>query len=178
MKDTYLIQRLEKPWESRVFPGDNPFSFGGGLKNGGLNPQIMDLLRPIFQFDYMGAAEYEFGILPQTLKKLASLPIKAGKVELKDSEVSLVNSYDKGKAKPLPLVTSTVYYLGPEEFNIEERIREIAKDKYDIKQGYKVLSSALRGDSDTVGWLELDNGFFFFTDEEMFNKTKALFGVK
>ncbi len=57
MRDSWLIQRL-KP----AYPGlvqlwvDNPFAFGGGLRNGGLSGEAMNLLRGIFSFDYMGAA--------------------------------------------------------------------------------------------------------------------------
>ncbi len=31
---------------------------------------------------------------------------------------------------------------------------------------------------DNIGWLELDNGYVFFTDEEAFQKTINLFGIK
>lgn len=57
LKQTYLVQRLNRPTNGY----DNPFSFGGGLKNGGLSEDAMKLLRPIFSFDYMGSAEFEFG---------------------------------------------------------------------------------------------------------------------
>ena len=69
----WLIQRLHKP-ESFKLAGvetDNPFSFGGGLINGGLSKEAMDLLRPIFSFDYMGAAEFEFGEVSKALTALA-----------------------------------------------------------------------------------------------------------
>ena len=56
----YLIQRLEK---SKNYV--NPFSFGGGLVNGGLSKDAMSLLKPIFSFDYMGSAEFDFGVLPK-----------------------------------------------------------------------------------------------------------------
>ena len=43
MKRSYLVQRLRKPrgWE---LTKDNPFSFGGGLQNGGLSGEAMSLL--------------------------------------------------------------------------------------------------------------------------------------
>ena len=70
MKRTYLIQRLEKPRTLKIAGvelKDNPFSFGGGLRNGGLSKDATDLLRPLFSFDYMGAAEFEFGAVPEAL---------------------------------------------------------------------------------------------------------------
>jgi hypothetical protein len=69
MKDSYLIQRLHKPesWRIKGKVLDNAFSFGGGLKNGGLTTKALDLLRDIFSFDYMCAAEFEFGAVPAAL---------------------------------------------------------------------------------------------------------------
>lgn len=66
MKNSYLIQRLRKPYGR-----DNPFSFGGGLRNGGLSDEAMDILRGVFSFDYMGAAEFEFGAVPKALQGIA-----------------------------------------------------------------------------------------------------------
>lgn len=67
-----LIQRLNPPQEAG--PGgltaSEVFSFGGGLKNGGLGDEAMALLKPHFSFDYMGAAEFEFGDLPKSLSGL------------------------------------------------------------------------------------------------------------
>lgn len=70
MKRTWLVQRLRKPYNHPAFGADNPFSFGGGLRNGGLNDEAMGLLRGIFSFDYMGAAEFEFGAIPQAFDRL------------------------------------------------------------------------------------------------------------
>ena len=73
LKESWLIQRLERPRTFKVQGKavDNPFSFGGGYKNGGLTDEAMDLIRPIMSFDYMGAAEFEFGAVPETLSKIA-----------------------------------------------------------------------------------------------------------
>jgi hypothetical protein len=39
-----------------------------------------------------------------------------------------------------------------------------------------LLDAALAGEDErTCGWLELDNGFMFFTDKEMFDKAVVLF---
>ena len=42
-----------------------------------------------------------------------------------------------------------------------------------------LLNGSLAGKHyrNTVGWLELDNGYFFFTDKEMFHKVCTLFGL-
>ena len=50
----------------------------------------------------------------------------------------------------------------------------------DLKEGLR-LTYALRPtndwDRDVCGWLELDNGFMFFIDEEMWEETIDLLGV-
>lgn len=66
-KQPYLIQRIEPP-----ITFINPFSFGGGLRNGGLLPEAMSLLKGIFSFDYMGSAEFEYGAIPNSLDHIAS----------------------------------------------------------------------------------------------------------
>ena len=63
---SYLIQRLGKPTG-----GIGPFSFGGGFINGGLSNEGAKAISSICIFDYMGAAEFEFGALPKALDSMA-----------------------------------------------------------------------------------------------------------
>ena len=51
MDRSWLIQRLNKPreYEGKLKGLENAFSFGGGLVNGGLSKEAMELLN----FDYM-----------------------------------------------------------------------------------------------------------------------------
>src|SRR3972149_3511420 len=70
MKTPYYIQRLGKPYST------TPFSFGGGLINGGLADEAMKMLDSIFSFDYMGSAEFEWGAVPTALQSLANLSSK------------------------------------------------------------------------------------------------------
>lgn len=191
MKSTWLIQRLNKPYGKKAFLGveglvDNPFSFGGGLRNGGLSDEAMDLLREIFSFDYMGAAEFEFGAVPKTLQAIAkdadkyltttlSIPLK--KVEK--------NWRDKSAEDP---TGEAVIYVICQKGDVQEvhnRIKGWAFKPYDKNNQLKeitMLSQVLRPSGDwtpsAVGWLELDNGFFFFTDKEMWEKTAKLFGIE
>ena len=171
MVGTYLIQRLQKPahWKVGDKTFDNPFSFGGGLKNGGLSDKAMDLIRDIFSFDYMGSAEFEFGAVPQALRFIAE---QAANKNLIDGEISL------GKDK-------TVYYLCPLEYadGVASRIRQLYRDEYkfQLKERCGLADYFNREDEwakRTCGWLELDNGFMFFTDKDMFIKTCTLFGIQ
>lgn len=68
----FLIQRLVEPRkDANPIIGSNPFVFGGGLKNGGLSDEATKLLDPLFGYDYMGSAEFEFGALPKAYQQLA-----------------------------------------------------------------------------------------------------------
>jgi hypothetical protein len=176
MGGTWLIQRLEKPYNLKHVNlpiKDNPFSFGGGLKNGGLSDSAMDLIREIWSFDYMGAAEFEFGAVPAALRFIAE---QASKNNLLHSGFEL----HKGEM---------VYLIAPLEYFKEasNRIKLLREDPYKLglkercgldsyfdekEERYKVYAKK------TCGWLEIDNGFMFFTDKEMYDKTCVLFGLK
>lgn len=88
---SWLVQRLRKPpkREHPIFGKDNPFSFGGGLQNGGLSGEAMDLLREVWSFDYMGAAEFEWGAVPEALSRLAKAKqLNGSEFDIKLSEVA------------------------------------------------------------------------------------------
>lgn len=168
MKLTYLIQRLCKP-----IGHPNPFAFGeAGLRNGGLSDEAMAQLKGIFSFDYMGAAEFEWGAVPAALKFIAEQASKRTPLfSKKDCVTSGVHSgvyyicprpYEEGVKTIITTLLENERSLDLKEYcGLAERVKD--------PQGYK---------KENVGWLELDNGFFFFTDVEMYEKTKLLFGVK
>ena len=73
-RDSYVDRDLDHPMadlhtahylQRLVSPGMNPFSFGAG--GGGISAEAKELLSNLFWFDYMGAAEYEFGAVPSAL---------------------------------------------------------------------------------------------------------------
>jgi hypothetical protein len=191
MNQSNLIQRLEEPWFRTLPDGtrvDNPFNFGGGLKNGGLTEDAMKLLRDIFSFDYMGAAEFEFGAVPEALQLIAQRVDKeqviAFSFPVEDKDVA--PHWKKGNT---PLMFEAIYVICSkgDEAEVERRIRLAAKGQegYYRKPGQLSLkeptrlASVLRGEefAKTRGWLELDNGFFFFVDKNMWEQTAKLFGV-
>lgn len=184
MDRSWLIQRLEKPRGKGLLGVDNPFSFGGGLRNGGLSDEAMGLLRGVFSFDYMGAAEFEFGAVPKALQSIASDATHlAGRVI--EIPLSAVAPHWKERKAPAPDGHGTVFLLARETQldEVEQRVRGFAKDGYtaSLKEATR-LDSALRPqnewDQNVCGWLELDNGFFFFADRDMWLQTSALFGVE
>lgn len=163
---SWLVQRLERPFKRMGPLTDNPFSFGGGYKNGGLTDEAMGLLRGIFGFDYMGSAEFEFGAVPKALQQIAKAELTAFTFDIDGH---------------------TIYSLAPAAWktDVEARIREFAEKDYgpgayrlkEITRLHAVLNDEPYTDR-LAGWLELDNGFMFFTDEEMWSKTCKLFGVE
>ena len=80
------------------------FAFGGGLRNGGLPDEWRGSLAEFVDCDYMGAAEYEFGALPDAIRRL-----------LVRTDVLYFRStveIGKGKSKR----EFTFHGIGPDEF--------------------------------------------------------------
>lgn len=169
MVKPWLIQRLRKP--NNII---NPFSFGGGLENGGLNKDAANILKRIFTFDYMGSSEFEWGAVPAALQFLAEQASATKRKWLfwKVNAGLVISGCHK-----------KVFYICPKSY--EEGVKTIIdtllldESTYRLKE-YCGLSGCLTNPDSykgLVGWLELDNGFFFFIDEEMFNNVKRLFGI-
>lgn len=187
MKKSYLIQRLLKP----IVPAKGKidisiFSFGGGLKNGGLSDEAMKLFREFFSFDYMGSAEFEWGAVPKALEGIWNLRERYTAFRKTISYHYL--SYEGKLSNPEHLRGKVeIGVICPKE-NSEEvvtRIEVWADDDYFKKGGQlkevTLFPYACSGKDTSIrpykGWLELDNGFFWFIDDGMFQKTAELFGI-
>lgn len=178
MKDSYLIQRLEAPYSSQLFES---LRFGGGLRNGGLSAQAMDFLRPIFAFEYMGSAEFEWGAVPNALDRMVRGPLATGAISFHEEGVQRAKWRRDGLLR-----IATVYVLAPAGIarDAEQRIRELARDEaaFRLKETACFAAALRRPEGQdyprTLGWLELDNGFMWFADREMWAKTCELFGVE
>ena len=163
MRDPWLIQRLNGP----ALP--NPFSFGGGLVNGGLSNEVMDLLKRIFSFDYMGAAEFEFGALPTALNAL----IDHRKKETLTTGVCI-------------LPEGVVYLICPREIlsDVKDWLRLAAKNDHPATKEYVGLHHAIKGKGDIKGWIKIESEryckhpFMFFVDENMYDSTCKLFELE
>lgn len=167
LQPSYLIQRLNAPFikkteTSPLHSLGECFAFGGGLKNGGLSGEAMDLLRPIFSFDYMGSAEFEWGAVPECLGRIAK-------------------SADKYTAWVKVINAANVFIIGQIELKeqITERLWDIARYKQNHKENpcFKEALAEQKHYARYKGWIELNNHFLFFTDEAMFQKTCDLFDV-
>ncbi len=180
LKDSWLVQRLQQPRAFKIAGQaiDNPFSFGGGYKNGGLSDGAMDLIRPIMSFDYMGAAEFEFGAVPEAFGKLAK-----HQEELTAWSFPVTRA-NRGWAKEdAQECEAVVYALAPAAWReeVETRVRGWAVDPPRMQEPPNLGRALLPKedwDRDVCGWFELDNGFLVFTDGDMWRKTAALFDVE
>ncbi len=185
MRDSYLIQRLNPTHAGFGQLGlDNPFAFGGGLRNGGLSSEAMNLLRGVFSFDYMGAAEFEFGAVPKALQGLAA-DADSLTAETLHVQLAKVPRHWRDRTDSEPEGEAAIHVLCRQQHleQVTDRIRSWATGTPARLKEPTHLTSVLRPEPgaryvpDTCGWLELDNGFFFFTDVEMWGRTCELFGV-
>jgi hypothetical protein len=177
------IQRLTKPLVRK--DGEavaNPFAFGGGLRHGGLSEEAIELLAPIMGFDYMGASEFEFGALPKAMQKM----IDGGKLVVFAIEIKTGKGKHCWKDEQPGVLEDTVYVLCPEawEAEVKKRIHKFAEGE-DMQQTRervcleRSIRQRAKGEREPsiLGWIEINNGYMFFIDEEMWRKTAAVFGV-
>ena len=150
MKRSVHIQRLKRPTR---FP--NPYATGAG-------PFMLPTdLGAIFSLDYMGFAEFEFDAFPNAIEFLQ------GQARLR----GLVSGNYQG-----------VWYITPAlyEPDVKAFISQLLTNERPLKLIAKCgLAKALEDPelSKIVGWLELNNGFFFFVDRDMFEKSKQFLGM-
>lgn len=177
MKPSYLIQRLEPPTG-----GVNPFSFGGGYVNGGFSENAMKILKDVMSFDYMGAAEFEFGAVPEAFRKMYD-----NKDKLKCYSKEVPYSYKSWNPKATYKGKIPVYVICNEadKDEVYDRIEKLAKDEYALQLKERTfLNRSMANEVHKqekyhipCGWVELDNGFMFFTNETMFNNVSNIFGL-
>ncbi len=189
MEKSRLIQRMQKPykktngiWDSP----DNPFAFGGGLKNGGLTDEAMNMIRNIFRFEYMGYAEFEHGKVQETLNKMVinQLDLVSGSFKTK---YKYIKPYWKEEPEKTYEGSRKIYYICINEH--KEEVKKRIK-RWALGRGWKETKAPVWLDmgmaepnknkeypDDPCGWLELDNGFMFFVDKEMCEKCCELFGI-
>lgn len=158
MVQTRLIQRLARPTGS-----SNPYAFGGGLINGGLSDQAMALLSGIFSFEYMGSAEFEWGAVPKALQRIADHASAAMLVAGQYCDVYFI---------------AHVAYVSGVQGLVDQLLKEESQLRLKEYCGLaKAIANRASNNQRTVGWLELDNGFFLFTNSRMFEQTKRFFNV-
>jgi hypothetical protein len=192
----WLLQILKAP------PPPNPskmdkiaetFAFGGG--GSGLTPEARELIYSLFSFDYMGAAEYEFGQFPKALKliaddakKLIAYEINVNAEDIKGNDWK--RSRRKGSPKkgdeavpPIKDITCYIICRREESEEVERILRTLASNQQDCKaspRAYAFFDPLDSFDETHKGWIDVSDppgGFFIMKDREMWSKTfKALTG--
>lgn len=197
MKNSRFIQRFGQPNNQRMKIDQ---AFGGAALQ--LKQEAWDILYDILTIEHMGAAEFEFGALPKTLNQMChvelikfSFLIKAKRIQpnwnrqskaRKERHAYIAQCKREGvkpkRAKPIIAAADRiVYVICPAALKtpVEERILDLAANKCnDLKRdtGFTyALDPVDERDKRTCGWLDLDNNFMFFTDNEMWGKMWAMF---
>ena len=169
MEKSYLIQRLQKPINYKKL------SFGILNPSGRICKENMEQLRKVFTFDYMGAAEFEFGAVPKAMNQVinACSDYVRGSIDVHwQALIWREHKTRDGNGK--------VYYTchKDQEKDVKKRIAGWAMGRNvsgPTKEGVRLDCSF--HEKDYYGWFELDNGFFFFIDKDMFEDTCALFDI-
>lgn len=179
-KRPYLFQKL-------ITPEQNLWTkFGGGLPTGGIPSKQYKELTNIFDFDYMGAAEYEFGSLGEsyTRFKKDSDNIRSENLKFQVSKKENKLSYKGSSNIRVRKVELHVLYR-PDSINKNqciEFIEGVYNGKYRIKAGCNiktVVSNKALDDNykpyNTLGWWDINNDMIIFIDEDVKNKTLQFF---
>ena len=149
-----------------------------------MTKEAMEALAEIWDWDYMGAAEFEFGAVPEAFGKMEGKEVVASfftvpyKFAFRGWGDHPAKTYE-GKKQ--------VFYVCQKEH--EDEVKERMKRWAKTEPGYggtkeRIMFNAGLADvpkeisSGIVGWFELDNGFFFFSDEKMWRKTCEILEIK
>lgn len=195
MEDSVLFHRLGKP---NGKSSTTPFTFGCCGK--GISDEADKLLTPIFTFDYMMAAQYEFGAVPNALNRIATgaKDFVAFRMEFPQSHVARhwreeIRARTKsGRPRKTPVITNPkpdpvftepakvyVFCHKDERVFVETIIHQLVSNRYKKARDDVNLHCVLRPmddyDKSRIGWLELNNGYFIYVDKEAWKKTVALF---
>lgn len=185
-KDTWLLQRLQKPLvdEGKIDAVAAAFCFGGG--GSGLSEEAWALISHIFHFEYMGAAEYEFGAAAKCLHAMGAraeemeiLLVEVPRSKLGLSRRRKYPTPQGVELPPEPTEPLTFYVVGPADIEkyAEALILNLASDKQRLKEGARFTSAVDPiGEYDsTVGWLDFNKNFMITVDKIMAEKFYKLF---
>lgn len=184
---TRLIQRLNSPVEASSIP--DSFSFGEGFTD-----EAFALINKLCSFDYMGASEFEFGAVPAAFKKMSKnsdnliaytigvigspyFPFRCDFGE----EIDHIDFEKQQEMESQFILEGTIFVIAPKHIvpHVNDCIISLAIDELDsVKENSELARSLFTNpkwakdfylDDLPVGWLELDNGFMFFKEREMWD---------
>jgi len=177
---SHLIQRLEPPTEA----GTSPYAFGGGLSRGGFSDEAMEILGQVWTYDYMGAAEFEFGANPAAISKLwewgQAGELASWTLPILVSQINISSPWARENLpKPERGEKAVVYVIGRECWydDINARIKALARGDFGKTavrtKEYVGIAEVLRPtprsqeyERETCGWLDLGAAFLAFAGPE------------
>lgn len=137
MENPYLIQRAK-------------------FKDSDNNPSAKGIDK-LLRFDYMGSAEFEFGALPKSLKRVRADIFKYVKFDY--------------TFKNFPSKSVTVFCKKEQKEFMPEILEQLAENKIRLKE-YCDLSRFIKDDADLRNdfWWDVDNDWFFWKTNPIFAK--------
>ena len=188
LESTYLVQRLKMPgYGQKAENAEAEFKKGLFVDGEKLSSEAMSVFKSLWIWDFMGAAEFEFGSIPKSLRVLARSDFSIWEVSVPLSSLTKPHLWGKQKYKTREEQEIFFHVVGPAEYKEEINgvILEVCKGKRLKERSY--ISDTIWIDSDyrdeVRGWFEIDNGFFFFLDQNIAEETyrildEAKHGVK
>lgn len=191
-KDPYLVQRLCSP-------------FGENTEIKPCKQLDLSVFDRVFRLDYMGHAEYEFGTVGKSIRRMnKELSLEAFSITVKGCHIKK-NGWDRntikhlGYKKKLPFYPedATIYILCDKgnRTNVEKTVRGLISEDIRPKNGTQVESvldhvlstvpKKYRGrrghqearKSNVCGWFDLENDFMYFSDELVWKNVCHAFNV-
>jgi hypothetical protein len=194
---TWLIQALNRPRHHDGPFKVNPFSFGGG--GSGLNKEAAEILENIWSPAYMGAAEYEFGAFADALRKIVQFRTMNRLTTLVLPINGFTSEGDRWASRSRTKAKTAVYLICcdshvPKVCEVVEALINNTKidlpngghDHVKLKCGIRIWEALYDPShywresnfNHFGGGLELDNGWFVFTDVEMFRNVCRFFDLE
>jgi hypothetical protein len=138
-KPPYLVQRLQKTYDGKPREGAK------GVDR-------------FFMMDYMGSAEFEFGALPASLKRIRAMPKIA-------------------EPKRIKIAQHVVWYVGPEDYRevaelfFRDQLNTRQNQKMRLKESSRIYQSFIGDDwdkkrDDYVGWWDVEHDWAFFVTKD------------
>jgi hypothetical protein len=166
----------------------NPHAFVGGLVNGGFTDEAMREISKVLRFDYMRSAGFEWGAVAKTFKRIVERREEYTRdmLTLHKSNIKL-DSLDSRRYEVKKNVHNIfIFCHRHHNAEVKKRISMMAwgdslplDQKTHLPRSLADCKKPNHGKLfDIVGWMELENGFFFFSEEEMWNRVCGdLFGI-
>ncbi len=178
--DSWLVQRLTKTH----LPLKEPKEAWKLTADGRWEASAKETRDNIHGYDYMGSSEFEWGAVPLAMKGL----VRDAK-NLITYELQLPVYWEPFlDSEPLPPKETQPVYLLCRKDDLEEVVGRVGmflrtpynrlmlkeslmlEDAYSIREGYK--------EPRLVGWLELNNGYYFFSNRTVWRYMTKLYTGK